>query len=576
MLIPLPIDVAPKPVAEALESTAIGSGEKPLVDFGSVVEQAIGASESLNSDTQFALSTEALPSLLVPDGQSPIGDLGLDAPLLERQIQPAGTASALGAPEGEVLLSQLIRGLPLEASLSPDSALAGPSEPVPLMSITPDESVPEILVAQAELGEPSTGNQIQSVDQLMPLVGGDQEVGLELGRIRLESERSQGGSLDPRMSQPLQDAILRVHDESSKPVALSPMDSVPVQLLLDSEAIDAKGALRQEALSIVRQEERPIRAAIPVVTPAASIGEGTDPSALKGWNMGIESTPWLGLQNSEGVSPDKALQGFQATSEVLPPIEHALLAANLAEAKPPRAALDIKSMPVVQPQFTPQQSAPWVQALLDASPPAAATVSHELGPAAEIPDEEAARAEASLASESKELAPRPLGTRESGPLRTPLGNPSNSAGEPVQQVAAPTESDPAKATRVLQAVKPSHAMTPQMAMATDDVAEFTVVKPDRMDLRIQDIKGDLEISIAREEEGLAVKVRAPQEIIEDFQGMESDLEAALSEDEQELASFETEVNDQDQAKETEAGSDEDAEKPEPLESRGARVLSRLA
>ena len=143
------------------------------------------------------------------------------------------------------------------------------------------------------------------------------------------------------------------------------------------------------------------------------------------------------------------------------------------------------------------------------------------------------------------------------------------------------ESDGPRPTQSLKASIQAQTMTPQMAMASDDVAEFTVVKPDQMEVRIQDLEGELELSVAREEDGLSVKVRAPKEIIEDFQDMRGDVETALSEDGEELSSFDAEANDT-SAEGSSLGSEDDSKEseetntPSPsIEGLGARVLSRL-
>jgi hypothetical protein len=254
------------------------------------------------------------------------------------------------------------------------------------------------------------------------------------------------------------------------------------------------------------------------------------------------------------------------------------LAANIAEPTAAQVASSIKNMPAVQPQVTPEQSAPWARALLDSSSSSGLPIAEELSASSEEQEgDESSRFESQVTPETKSTPLRPVGHSDTGPMRA-AGKYGGASAEPVvPQSAVLTESEPGRLPKTARTVNPAQTMTPQMAMASGEVAEFTVVKPDRMEVRIQDLQGDLELSVAREEEGLAVKVRAPQEIIEDFQGMESDLEAALSEDDQSLASFEAETNDQESASDSEKGEANEMSDSSPsAETHGARVLSRLA
>ena len=207
------------------------------------------------------------------------------------------------------------------------------------------------------------------------------------------------------------------------------------------------------------------------------------------------------------------------------PIEHALLTADIRDASAPQLTETAKLMASSAPPMTPDQTAPWARSLLDAVSPAGvhandggtASLQDTLGPQNEAALDSSEYSD-SESDEMTRLEPQLKSGLTSGEasnrgFRSSLTSAtakSDTTESPVMAQASSAEGEASRPTQALKASIQSQMMTPQMAMASDDVAEFTVVKPDQMDVRIQDLEGELELSVAREEDGLSVKVRARQ------------------------------------------------------------------
>ena len=480
------------------------------------------------------------------------------------------------------------------------------------------ESTPSgILLAESGLqgSEAIPKDGEQAFRQLMPLLGGDHTVDPTLSRFH---GAAAGTVAEPLMTQPLQDAMSRV-GQAARPAPLDPLSGVAVQELLDSEAIAAKDGLRKQALSVptilhsdglqkggnwenggvanavatpldqgLRQlmAEPKVGDGIASEGPLKTLGQvGSTQAALE------QSAPWLGVEPERNfVAEPPLVPGERLLASPIPlaPIEHALLTADIRDASAPQLTESAKLMAGNAPRVSPEQAAPWARSLLEAVSPPGVQVSDdattpvqdtlESSEGIENGGDEMSRPESSLKSGVASSEVGRSGFRST--LTSTVANPATVESTVTGQ-APVAESDGPRPTQSLKASIQAQTMTPQMAMASDDVAEFTVVKPDQMEVRIQDLEGELELSVAREEDGLSVKVRAPKEIIEDFQDMRGDVETALSEDGEELSSFDAEANDT-SAEGSSLGSEDDSKEseetntPSPsIEGLGARVLSRL-